>query len=144
MIADLLPAALPWKNETLIRVLVAEQDLQLRMALCVWLGHRPGVELAGVARSQSELRSALSTSHAHVLVVDWSLLGQQAAELMALARRQTPELRVMVIWMDEPGSTPPDGAGSERVVAKSALPEALYEFLGRSGGRAHPAAFTES
>lgn len=116
-----------------MQVVVAVQDQRLRTALCVWLGHQEGTELAGVARKGSELLPALQIAEANVLILDWDLLaGRDAILLDQVKRLESPPRIIVVCWQSEQACDAAE-LGIDLVADKARLPQSLSEILGEHG-----------
>lgn len=114
-----------------VRVLVAEQDAKLRTALCVWVSHVPGMELAGVARNSRELRLALSTGGADIAIVDWLLLADEADAVPIEAARLDPPPRIIVVGLPTDPVHESALGPVAAVVDKGRLPGALFQVLSK-------------
>lgn len=116
-----------------MQVVVAAQNPRLRTALCVWLGHLEGTELAGVARNGSELLPALQIAEADLVILDWDLLGVQDATLLDQVQRLEPPPRIIIVcWQSEQACDAAE-LGIYAVLDKARLPDSLFEILGAHG-----------
>ena len=79
-----------------IRVVIAEDNLDLSAALCALVDQEPDMQVVGTVERCGELAAALRDGKARVVVLDLNLGGQSSVAQMRIARRELPDLAVVV------------------------------------------------
>jgi len=77
-------------------VLIAEDNRDLRAALCAIIGAEPDMHVAGTAARVEELVDAMRTCPARVLVLDLDLGGQSSVPALETLRAQHPHLAAVI------------------------------------------------
>jgi CheY-like chemotaxis protein len=123
--ASSLAAAAP------VRVLVVDDNSEIRMALCRWLSTFPGVGWIADAASAFEALSGLKDTHPHLVVTDVDMPEMSGFEL---ARRlatmpDAPRVVVMSLSNSRDYQTLTRWAGADAFIDKLDLYEALSHYL---------------
>lgn len=79
-----------------IGVFVAEDNRDLREAVCALIAAEPDMHVAGTAARVTELLDAMKTSPARVLVLDLDLHGESSVPALQSLRARQPELAVVI------------------------------------------------
>lgn len=79
-----------------IGVLVAEDNRDLRDAVCALIDAEPDLQITGTATRVSELLDGARTAAARVLVLDLDLAGESSLPALQTLRAQRPQLAVVV------------------------------------------------
>jgi len=79
-----------------IRVLVAEDNPDVRAAICALVASEPDMELVGEASAVHEIRGAARHSDAHVVVLDLNLHGESSVESVRALQLERPWTGVVV------------------------------------------------
>jgi DNA-binding NarL/FixJ family response regulator len=79
-----------------IRVVIAEDNLDLSAALCALVEQEPDMDLVGHVDRCDGLLAALRDGAANVVVLDLNLGGQSSIAQMRVVWRELPELAVVV------------------------------------------------
>jgi CheY-like chemotaxis protein len=123
--ASSLAAAAP------VRVLVVDDNSEIRMALCRWLSTFPGVGWIADAASAFEALSGLKDTRPHLVVTDVDMPEMSGFEL---ARRlatmpDAPRVVVMSLSNSRDYQTLTRWAGADAFIDKLDLYEALSHYL---------------
>jgi DNA-binding NarL/FixJ family response regulator len=133
-----------------MRILIADDEAQVRFALRVLLGRQSGVEIAGEAIDRETLLSKMCASEPDVLLVDWELPGLDVDMVTALGRRY-PTTRLIALSSQPEVGRAALAAGAHSFVSKSEHPEQLLAAIFRSNAstrtrrneKTSPATFAE-
>jgi DNA-binding NarL/FixJ family response regulator len=79
-----------------LRVLVAEDNADLRAAICALLAGEPDMEVAGEAATVPELLSLARSHDANVVVLDLNLCGESSVAAMRVLQEQRPRIAAVV------------------------------------------------
>ena len=79
-----------------ISVLVAEDNPDLRAAICALVAAEPGMRVAGEATLVAELIAAMRASAAQVLILDLDLGGESSVPALRRLRADCPRLGVVI------------------------------------------------
>jgi DNA-binding NarL/FixJ family response regulator len=106
-----------------MRILIADDDAEVRSALHILLKHQPDTTVVGEAATALELAELIETQQPDALIVDWGLIDR------------TPRLvagwHVIVISGQSGVQSAALAAGAEAFVSKSDPPERLLAALQR-------------
>ncbi len=111
-----------------MRILIAEDDVNVRSAVSILLKHQPHLEVAGEAANTQEMLEQVKAQQPDVLILDWSLIDQTPANLAGL-RSSSPGLRVIVISGRTEVRPAALEAGADAFVSKGDPPERLLAAL---------------
>jgi DNA-binding NarL/FixJ family response regulator len=112
-----------------IRVLLADDQTNVRSALHRLLKHEPGVNVVGEASEAKELVSQVRTVHPDLVLIDWGLPGLSAIGSLPGLRLTNPRLLVIVMSGRPETSQTALAAGANAFVSKIDPPENLLETL---------------
>lgn len=109
-----------------MRILVADRYAALRSAVKTLLQDEVGLEVIGEACDSQELLAQIETKHPDVVLLEWELPGQSAAELLAILRALGPQkLKVIVLGRYPEQQQDALAAGADYFVGKSDGPKRL-------------------
>lgn len=116
-----------------MRVLLADDQADLRSALRLLLEQESGVELVGEVADVDALLSHIEISHPDLLLLDWELPGLKLADagrrLLALLHSQQPFLQVFVLSGRPESNRSAMAAGADLFVSKTEPPDRLLAAL---------------
>lgn len=117
-----------------IRVLVAEDNHDLCMAICALIAAECDMQVAGTVDSTRHLVDATVRSGSHVLVLDLNLGGESSVPALLQLRRSHPRLAVVIYSGHDPRDlgdifTPTDRC---EYVAKTGDPDELIGAIRRT------------
>jgi len=112
-----------------IRVLLADDQTNVRSALHRLLKHEPGVKVVGEVSEANELVSQVRTVHPDLVLLDWGLPGLSAIGSLPGLRLNNPKLLVIVMSGRPEARQTALAAGANAFVSKIDPPENLLETL---------------
>ena len=112
-----------------IRVLLADDQTNVRSALRRLLRHEPGVIVVGEVSEAKELVSQVHTINPDLVLLDWGLPGLSAIGSLPGLRLNNPELWVTVMSGRPEARQPALAAGANAFVSKIDPPEKLLDTL---------------
>lgn len=112
-----------------MRILLADDQPEVRFALRALLEQQPGLVVVGEATDAGDLLLQAKTACPDLVLLDWPLPGSAPADLLAALRRGNP--RMPVIAMSGRPETRPVAlvAGAVGFVNKCDPPEQLLEAI---------------
>jgi len=114
-----------------MRVLLAIEPTDLRLALELYLSEEPGVTITGTASEAASLRAVLPTTLPDLLILDWALPGHPPASLVAEAKSAGFRPQVIVIGKDLEAKQAALAAGADAFVMTGDSPEQLLTAVRR-------------
>jgi DNA-binding NarL/FixJ family response regulator len=114
-----------------MRVILADDQREVRSALRVILGEKPGVSILGEAASADELVSLVKSSAADLVILDWELSGSKPRELFPLLFKLKPQLAVIALSSRPQFQPLALNFGARAFVCKSDPPEVLLAAVDR-------------
>jgi len=125
-----IPKALgAWQEAELMRVLLADDQAQVRWALRTVVGEQPGLTLVGeVSEANSLLRQA-QVLQPDLILLDEALPGQPLDAMLDALRRSGSSPTVVVLGLRPGSESTALAAGADLFVSKSAQPEQLLCLL---------------
>lgn len=111
------------------RVLLADDNDQLRSALALLLETRIGVVIVGEARSLEELWAGLAAAQPDVVVLDWELPGEPRAGRVEALRIAVPGVRVIVTSARPEAAAQAYAAHADAFINKADPPEAILALF---------------
>lgn len=112
-----------------MRVLIADNQPQVRRALRVLLEQDSQVQIAGEASSVRGLLLQLKGTAPELLLLDGDLPGLALAELLPALRRANPGLRVIILSARLEAAPAALAAGADSFLSKMEPPERLVEVI---------------
>ncbi len=112
-----------------MRVLVADDKLEVRSALRLLLEQLPGVSVVGEATGTDSLLVQASALCPDLVLLDWELRGLHAAELLPGLRARCPRLSVIVLSSRPENRRPALANGADAFVSKGDAPEQLLKAV---------------
>ena len=114
-----------------MRILVADDQSDVRSALTLLLEQQPAVQVIAEATDVVGVLMAVETYLPELVLLDWELPGGPAAGLVRMLRSQWPQLRVIALSSLPEARTAALRAGVDAFVGKGDPPEVLLEALGK-------------
>ena len=112
----------------MLRILIADDDAEVRSALRILLKLQSGMTIVGEAANALDLLEQIETAHPTALILDWGLI-DLAADIMADLRERYPALRVIVISGRTEARSAALAAGAVAFVSKGDPPDRLLMIL---------------
>jgi DNA-binding NarL/FixJ family response regulator len=116
-----------------MRVLLADDQADLRSALRLLLEQEPGVELIGEVADVDALLSQVMSFHPDLVLLDWDLPELKVADagrrLLATLHVQQPFLQVIVLSGRPESNRSAIAAGADLFVSKTEPPDRLLAAL---------------
>lgn len=121
-----------------IGVLVAEDNGDLRAALCEMIATEPDLHLSGTAGELAELLAAVHTTSADVLVLDLDLAGESSVPALQAFRAAYPQRAIVVYSGHDSGPLAPvlERIGACEYVTKSGDAQKLLDAIRRAARNA--------
>ena len=114
-----------------MRILLADSQAKVRFALRVLLERQPGFQVMGEVASSEELSAYAAVSCPDVLLLDWTLAGVVAADLILALRHNCPGLGIIVLSGRPEARQAALAAGADAFVSKGNPPEHLLAAITR-------------
>jgi DNA-binding NarL/FixJ family response regulator len=112
-----------------MRVLIADDQPQVRSALRLLLEQEPGLTVIADAASATTLLAQADRLHPDLILLDWELPGRPAEELLAIVREIYPQI-VVVALSGRLGARPAAlAAGVDAFVSKGDPAEHVLDTL---------------
>jgi len=108
-----------------MRVLLADDQAQVRSALRLLLTQEPGLSVVGEATEAQALLAQAEAIRPDVVLLDWELPGLQAADPLFTLRARCPGLKVIVLSGRPEARQAALAAGADVFVSKGDPPERL-------------------
>ena len=102
-----------------MRVLLADDQMQVRSAIRLLLEQEPGFQVVGETADATGLLLAATEKAPDLVLLDWELPGLPAAQLLRLLRYERPFLKIIAM-------------SSRPEVAQLALDMGAHAFLSKS------------
>ena len=116
-----------------MRILLVDDQVQVRLALRKLLKHRLNMQVVGEAVDTRSLWVELETACPDLLLVDWSVLGPRPAEMLLALRARYPHLLVIVMSGKLEVRQAALAAGADAFVSKTDPPDQLLATLKEFG-----------
>jgi DNA-binding NarL/FixJ family response regulator len=112
-----------------MRIVLADDQIEVRSALRVLLEHHSGLQVVGEAMDPEELEQQLTAAQPDLLLLDWEMLGVRANEILSNLQDHYPRLRIIVM-SGQPGVRwVALAAGADAFVSKGNPPDQLLDTL---------------
>jgi DNA-binding NarL/FixJ family response regulator len=112
-----------------MRILLADQEANVRFALRTLLERQPGVQVVGEAVNSETVLSQVKTTSPNLVLLDWSLPGIAPGELLLAVRGLCPHLAVVALSGQPEARRAALAAGADAFVGKTDLPEQLLAAI---------------
>jgi DNA-binding NarL/FixJ family response regulator len=112
-----------------MRILLADDESNVRFALRALLERLPGVRVVGEAADLKGLLSQIEIACPDLVLLDWELRGSAAADLLPALRRLCPDLAVIVLSGQPEARRAALATGANAFVGKTDPPEELMAAL---------------
>ncbi len=112
-----------------MRVLLADDQTQVRSALRLLLEQEPEIEIVGETADAAELLRLLAVKTTDVVLLDWELPGLPAGQLLRLLDLGFPTLRIIAMSTDPPIERQALAAGANAFLSKSGPPQKLISLM---------------
>jgi DNA-binding NarL/FixJ family response regulator len=117
-----------------MRVVLADDEANVRFALRALLERQVGLQVAGEAASVSELLDEVVAACPDLVLLDWDLQTATAEDLLTTLRQVCPGLRVIVLSGRPETRRTALAAGADAFVGKTDPPEDLLAAIQSVGG----------
>lgn len=108
-----------------VRVLIADDQPEVRSALRLWLEQTPGFSVIGEAADLSELEKNLEGLSVDMVFLDWELPGTEGKNTMNRLRELYPQATIIVLSSLPEARKEAQEAGADLFVSKTEPPEQL-------------------
>ncbi len=114
-----------------MRILIADDQPEVRSAVRLILGQEPYVNIVGEAGDILGVLELVARQHPDLVLLDWELTGRQSALALRDIRKAHPDAMVVAL-SGRPEARPKAlAAGVNAFVSKGEPPERLLETLAR-------------
>jgi CBS domain-containing protein len=113
----------------MIRVLLADDQPQVRSALRLLLEHEPAMQVVGEAANVEELLDCAQTVKPDLILLDWELPGLSQVNLLPMLHARCPSLSVIALSAQLEAYQMAIDAGVDAFVNKAEPPEHLLSIL---------------
>ena len=112
-----------------MRILIADDQADVRSALGLLLMHEPDLEVVAEATDAVGVLLAAEKQAPNLILLDWELPGVPSASLVRVLRSQWPQLRVIALSSLPEARSAAANAGVDAFVDKGDPPDALLAAL---------------
>ena len=112
-----------------MRIFLADADRDERLALLFLLDHEPGMEVVGIAIRSEGLAAQLEASRPDVMLLDWNLATQPAADCLSGLRSLVPGLTIVALHVRPELKQTVESAGADVFISKDTPPDELLMVL---------------
>jgi len=112
-----------------MRVLIADDEIQVRSALRLHLEEGAGVTVVGEADNSEEVLAKVEASRPNVVLLDWELPPNGGCAVLRTLRAARPELAVLVLSGRPEVRSEALAAGATAFVSKADSPEHLLAAI---------------
>ncbi len=121
---------------TPIRVVVAEDNRDLAIALQALLQQEADITVVGTIERAGDLDAAVHAGDAQVVLLDLNLSGESSLPAMRALQRDRPEVAFVIYsgYDRDHLASVLEGAGAVEFVSKSGETEELFRAVRRAGG----------
>jgi DNA-binding NarL/FixJ family response regulator len=117
-----------------MRILLADDEANVRYGLRVLLEERPGFEIVGEAADAGALLAQVEAACPDLLLLNWGLPGRLGADLLPTLRRLCGGLYVIVLSGRPEARQAALDAGADAFVSKVEPPERLLAAIDAARG----------
>lgn len=122
-----------------MRVLLADDEARVRMALRLLLEQEGQMEIAGEAEDVDGLLRETQVGQVDLILLDWELPGLRADRLFPLLRLATPKRSIVAMSGQPQARAEALASGADGFISKVDPAErvlsVIYEVLGRGGSQ---------
>jgi len=112
-----------------VRIFLADADRDERLALLFLLDHEPGMEVVGIAIRSEGLAAQVRACRPDVLLLDWNLVTQPAADCLSDIHSLDPQLKIVVLHVHPEVRQEVESAGADVFISKDTPPDELLMVL---------------
>jgi DNA-binding NarL/FixJ family response regulator len=112
-----------------MRILLADDQPKVRLALRMLLKHETGIRVVGEAGDAENLLAQIRPTHPDLILLDWGLPGLSGIGSLPALRSNNPKLKVIVLSGRPEVRGKALTAGADAFVSKIDPPEQLLETL---------------
>ncbi len=112
-----------------MRVLLADDQFEVRSALRLLLEQELQAEVVGEAASAASLLSRVELARPDLVILDWELPGKPGAKLVGALRARWPHLAIVVLSVGPEVGLAALAAGADAFVSKAEPPSNLVAVL---------------
>ena len=112
-----------------MRVLLADDQAQVRSALRLLLEQEPGFQVVGETADATGLLLTAAEKAFDLVLLDWELPGLPAAQLLRLLQYERPLLKIIAMSSRPEVAQPALDAGAHAFLSKSDPPEQVLLTL---------------
>ncbi|MFZ1397224.1 MAG: response regulator transcription factor [Candidatus Promineifilaceae bacterium] len=112
-----------------MRVLLADDQLKVRSALCLLLEQEPNFQVVGETADATGLLLAVAEKTPDLVLLDWELPGLPAAQLVRLLQYERPSLKIIAMSSRPEVERLVLDAGAHAFLSKSDLPERVLAII---------------
>jgi two-component system response regulator AlgR len=112
-----------------MKIVLADDQPQVRSALRLLLEQRPQTDIVGEAENAQELLDQLPALLPDAILLDWELPGLSPTADMASLRKACPESQIVALSARPEARQPAFDAGADGFVCKGDPPEELLAAL---------------
>jgi DNA-binding NarL/FixJ family response regulator len=117
------------------RILLADDNPDLRSALRLLLETRLTLELIVEARDMEHVLAQVEDSRPHCIILDWELPGRPTRERVSVLRALVPNLKVIAISARPESSRTALADGADEFIYKSEAPLMILDKLQKVCGQ---------
>lgn len=123
-----------------MRILVADDQPKVRLAMRLLLEVEPGMSVVGDASNSENLLALMGLTSPDLVLLNWGLPSMKTGELLSVIRRIYPNMSVIVLSERLEARKAALAAGADSFVSKGDPPERLLEAIQLSNlnGKHHP------
>jgi DNA-binding NarL/FixJ family response regulator len=112
-----------------MRILLADQEANVRFGLRTLLERQPGMQVVGEAAKFEALSAQVKATCPDLVLLDWNLPGIAADELLSTLQNTHPDLSVLVLSGQPEARRVALAAGADAFVGKTDPPEQLLAAI---------------
>jgi DNA-binding NarL/FixJ family response regulator len=111
------------------RILLADDNSDLRAALCLLLQTRFCVELILEARDMEHVLALVEDVHPHYIILDWELPGRPTHQRVPVLRALAPGLKVIAFSVQPESKEDALREGADAFICKTESPDMILDKL---------------
>lgn len=116
-----------------MRILLADDQAEVRLALKILLGQEAGLDIVEETGELSSLLVKAKESQPDLVLLDWELSNLRVSDIIPVLRYLHPELRIIALSSRPEASKAAIAAGVDAFVSKGENSEKLLEAIYRVG-----------